>query len=72
MPDPKYILVMRTDANISFGTNQDRASDWSTTTGRHGIPVTGKYQQKSATELQGILACHKLCLATTFFQSLLF
>ena len=67
--DPKYILIMGTDANISFGTNQDRASNWQETTGKHGIQATGKYQQKSASKLQEILACHKLCLATTFFQS---
>ena len=57
----KYILIMGTDANISFGTNRDRASNWPKTTGKHGIQATGKYQKKAATELQGILACHKLC-----------
>lgn len=64
----KYILIMGTDANISFGTNRDRARDWPTT-GRYGIPVTGTYQLNAANKMQGLIACHNLCLATTFFQS---
>lgn len=63
--DHRTILIMGTDTNVSFGTNRDRASEWPTT-GKYGIPASGKYQQKTATKFQNLLTLHNLCLATTF------